>query len=72
MPDQGCYDSDNLDAEEIFHISHFEALPVTSDAIARETRRARVLSRVYEQVMNGWKEGNHNELLKPFYRHTMC
>jgi hypothetical protein len=45
----------------------FETLPVTSDAIARETRRDRVLSRVYEQVMNGWKEGNHDELLKPFY-----
>jgi hypothetical protein len=42
--------SDNLDAKEIFHISHFETLPVTSDAIARETRRDRVLSRVYEQV----------------------
>jgi hypothetical protein len=40
---------------------------VTSDAIARETRRDRVLSRVYEQVKNGWKEGNHDELLKPFY-----
>jgi alpha-L-fucosidase len=40
----------------------FETLPVTSDAIARETRRDRVLSRVYEQVMNGWKEGNHDVL----------
>ena len=67
MPVQSCNDSDNLDAEEIFHISHFETLPVTSDAIARETRRDRVLSRVYEQVKNGWKEGNHDELLKPFY-----
>jgi hypothetical protein len=47
--------------EEIFHISHFETLPVTSDAIARETRRDRVLSRVYEQVKNGWIEGNHDE-----------
>jgi hypothetical protein len=45
MPVQSCNDSDNLDAEEIFHISHFETLPVTSDAIARETRRDRVLSR---------------------------
>jgi hypothetical protein len=70
MPVQSCNDSDNLDAEEIFHISHFETLPVTSDAIARETRRDRVLSRVYEQVKNGWKEGNHDELLKPFYRQS--
>jgi transposase InsO family protein len=30
MPVQSCNDSDNLDVEEIFHISHFEALPVTS------------------------------------------
>ena len=37
MPVQSCHDSDNLDAEEIFHISHFETLPVTSDAIARES-----------------------------------
>jgi hypothetical protein len=36
---QSCNDSDNLDAEDIFHISHFETLPVTSDAIARETLR---------------------------------
>ena len=28
MPVQSCNDSDNLDAEEIFHISHFETLPV--------------------------------------------
>jgi hypothetical protein len=28
MPVQCCNDSDNLDAEEIFHISHFETLPV--------------------------------------------
>ena len=67
MPVQSCNDSDNLDAEEIFHISYFETLPVTSNAIARETRRDRVPSRVYEQVKNGWKEGNHDELLKPFY-----
>jgi hypothetical protein len=39
MPVQSCNDSDNLDAEDIFHISHFETLPVMSDAIARETRR---------------------------------
>jgi hypothetical protein len=58
MPVQSCNDSDNLDAEVIFHISHFETLPVMSDAISRETRRDRVLSRVYEQVMNGWKEEN--------------
>ena len=67
MPVQSCNDSDNLDAQIFFHIPHFETLPVTSDAIARETRRDRVLSRVYEQVMNGWKEGNHDELLKSFY-----
>ena len=66
MPVQNRNNSDNLDPEEIFQISHFETLPVTSDAIAHETRRDRILSRVYEQVKNGWKEGNH-ELLKPFY-----
>jgi hypothetical protein len=70
MPVQNRNNSDNLDPEEIFQISHFETLPVTSDVIARETRHDRVLSRVYEQVMNGWKEGNHDELLKPFYNRT--
>jgi hypothetical protein len=45
----------------------FVYLCIICDAIARETRRDRVLSRVYEQVMNGWKEGNYDELLKPFY-----
>jgi hypothetical protein len=50
MPVQSCNDSDSLDAEVIFHISHFETLPVMSDAISRETHRDRVLSRVYEQA----------------------
>jgi hypothetical protein len=43
MSVQSCNDSDNLDAEEIFHISHFENLPVTSDAIAHETRRTTLM-----------------------------
>lgn len=67
MPVQSCEDPENVDAEDIFHISHFETLPVTSAVIARETRRDRVLSRVYDQVANGWNDANDDELLKPFF-----
>ena len=66
MPVQSCNDSDSLDAEVIFHISHFETLPVMSDAISRETHRDGVLSRVYEQVMNVGKKGTMMNCLSHF------
>ena len=38
----------------MFHASQFVPLPVTSEAVARETRRDPVLARVHESVVKGW------------------
>ena len=42
------------DSSEVFHATQFEPLPVTSEAVARETRRDPVLARVYKSVVKGW------------------
>ena len=36
-----------VDLSEVFHVTQFEPLPVTSEAVARQTRRDPVLARVY-------------------------
>ena len=38
----------------MFHVTQFELLPVTSEAVARETRRDPILARVYESIVKGW------------------
>ena len=43
-----------VDWSEVFHASQFVPLPVTSEAIARETRRDPVLARVHESIVKGW------------------
>ena len=52
-----------MDAEEVFHVSQIELLPVTSEVIRRETRRDGNLSKIYEQVVNGWNIACENEQL---------
>ena len=34
--------------------TQFELLPVTSEAVARETHRDPILARVYESIVKGW------------------
>ncbi|MCG8032935.1 MAG: DDE-type integrase/transposase/recombinase [Candidatus Thiodiazotropha taylori] len=60
-------DDDVTSAEDIFHISQIENLPVTHAVIRRETKRDRILSQVYEQVQNGWQYQSKDSLLAPFY-----
>ena len=43
-----------VDSSEVFHATQFVPLPVTSKAVARETRRDPVLARVYELIVKGW------------------
>ena len=43
-----------VDSSEVFHATQFEPLPVTSEAVARETRHDPVLARAYESVVKGW------------------
>ena len=42
------------DLSEVFHATQFELLPVTSEAVARETSRDPILARVYESIVKGW------------------
>ena len=43
-----------VDSSEAFHASRFVPLPVTSEAVARETRRDPVLARVQDSIVKGW------------------
>ena len=54
-----------VDSSEVFHATQFEPLPVTSEAVARETRRDPVLARVYESVVKGWSVRVSGD--KPYY-----
>ena len=55
----------DVDASEVFHATLFDPLPVTSESVARETRRDPLLSRVYESIVNGWSQRMEGD--KPFY-----
>ncbi len=57
--------SDEPGATSVFNISQIEALPVTSAAIARATRRDRILSKVHRYVRTEWPK-NVEAPLKPF------
>ena len=43
-----------VDSSKVFHANQFESLPVTSEAVARETRRDPVQARVHESIVKGW------------------
>ena len=60
-------DDDEPNAEDIFHMSQIEYLPMTHADIQRETKRDKTLSQVYEQVQNGWQFQQKGSLLAPFY-----
>lgn len=52
-----------VDSSEVFHATQFVPLPVTSEAVARETRHDPVLARVHESIVKGWSacvEGSKN------------
>ena len=54
-----------MDSSEVFHATQFELLPVTSEAVARETRRDPILARVYESIVKGWSVRIDGD--KPYY-----
>ena len=54
-----------VDSSEVFHATQFEPLPVTSEAVARETRRDPVLAKVYESIVKGWSARVDGD--KPYY-----
>ena len=57
-----------VDSSEVFHASQFAPLPVTvtSEAVARETRRDPVVARVHESMVKGWSARIDGE--KPHYQ----
>ena len=54
------------DPVAIFHLSQFDVLPVTCEAVKRETSRDKILSQVYQSTMTGFNQ-DHDEILKPYY-----
>ena len=54
-----------VDSSEVFHATQFASLPVTSEAVSRETRRDPVLARVHESIVKGWSA--HIDGNKPYY-----
>ena len=55
-----------MDSSEVFHATQLELLPVTSKAVARETRRDPILARVYESIVKGWSVRIDRD--KPYYK----
>ena len=53
-------------AVDSFHVSQFEALPVTAQRIKTETRNDSVLAEVYDYVLRGWPTHLTNDQLRPF------
>ena len=43
-----------IDLSGVFHSNQFELLPITSEAVARETRQDPILARVYKSIVKGW------------------
>jgi hypothetical protein len=58
---------DVVDEDDVFYTSQLEQLPVSSAQIKRETQRESTLSRVLENVQNGWTCDSKNTLLKAYY-----
>ncbi len=67
-------DKDIADEVELFHVKHFEALPVSVSDIRDSTRKDTVLSAVFDAVTNGW-DNEHSKVtaLQPFHsrRHEL-
>ena len=54
-----------VDSSEVFHANQFVSLPVTSEAVARETRRDPVLATVHESIVKEWSTRVDGD--KPYY-----
>ena len=54
-----------VDSSEVFHANQFVSLPVTREAVSRETRCDPVLARVHESIVKGWSTRVDGD--KPFY-----
>ncbi|XP_068671438.1 uncharacterized protein [Montipora foliosa] len=54
-----------VDSSEVFHATQFASLPVTSEAVSRETRRDPVLARIHEPIVKGWSARVDGD--KPYY-----
>ena len=50
----------------IFHLSQFDVLSVTCEAVKMEPSRDKILSQVYQSTMIGFNQ-EHDEILKPYY-----
>ena len=55
-----------VDSSEVFHANQFVSLPVTSEAVATETRSDPVLARIHESIVKGWSA--HVDGDKPYYK----
>ena len=54
-----------MDSSEVFHATQFELLPVTGEAVTRETRPDPILARVYKSIVKGWSV--HIDGDKPYF-----
>ena len=69
LPFEVTPEDEKEEAVDVFHLSQFEQLPVTSATIRRETSRDKVLNKVYEQTMSGWStKPDDKELLAYYHR----
>ena len=55
-----------MDSSEVFHANQFVSLPVTSEAVARKTRRDPVLASVHESIVKGWSARVDGD--RPYYQ----
>lgn len=56
---------EDFDSSDIFHAMQIDILPVTSEMIAKETKRDPVLAKVYNALMKGWSQRFDGD--KPYY-----
>ena len=54
-----------VDSSEVFHAIQIASLPVTSEAVSRETCSDPVLARVHESIVKGWSARVDGD--KPYY-----
>ena len=52
-----------LNHQWIFHMEHFDPVPVTCDMVKSATRMDPGLSRVFEETMQGWPENAPDAIL---------
>ena len=60
------HDDTEVDGTHVFMTEQFENLPVTCKEVRHATASDPVLSRIYDNVMNGWINSEVEVNLKPF------